>query len=349
MAEEITILGAGHQGLAMAAHLSVNGISCNLWNRSENHICDIKESKQIRCTGILDGCFEINKISTNIEDVLTKKIMITTPSSAHRDLAALLAPYVDNSFTIILNPGRTFGILDFLYTLKRCGCQKLPCVAETQTIIYTCRRDSYNSVRLFALKENIPISTMKNKDINHVLTAIPECIRKHFVPVNSYMETSMDNVGMVLHSVPVLMNVGWIENKNVQFEYYYDGISQSIASVLEKLDKERLAVAKALGYPVESLIEWLHRTYQTEGNNLYEHLQSNRYYRGIDAPKSIKHRYLEEDIPNGLVPLEDIGKMFGVLTPVTTSIISFANIVMDCDYRKTGRRYSILKEIEEEI
>ena len=108
-------------------------------------------------------------------------------------------------------------------------------------------------------------------------------------------------------------------------------------------------VAKALGYPVESLIEWLHRTYQTEGNNLYEHLQSNRYYRGIDAPKSIKHRYLEEDIPNGLVPLEDIGKMFGVLTPVTTSIISFANIVMDCDYRKTGRRYSILKEIEEEI
>ena len=45
MAEEITILGAGHQGLAMAAHLSANGISCNLWNRSENHICDIKESK----------------------------------------------------------------------------------------------------------------------------------------------------------------------------------------------------------------------------------------------------------------------------------------------------------------
>lgn len=349
MEDKITILGAGHQGMTMAAHLSANGVKCNLWNRSENHIKEILETKIINCTGILEGTFNIYQVSTDIDKVLSKTIMITTPSSAHRDLAKLLSSKVDDTYTIILNPGRTFGMLDFLYTLKKCGCKKMPCIAEAQTIIYTCRRDLHNSICLYALKEGVPISTMRNEDIKRVMKVIPECMRNHFTPAKSFFETSMNNVGMVLHCAPVLMNIGWIENQDVQFEYYYDGISKSIARVLEKLDNERLAVADAFSYPVESIVEWLHRTYQTEGKNLYEHLQNNNYYRGIDAPKNIHHRYIEEDVPNGLVPLEDAGAMYGIPTPVASSVISLANIVMDCDYRKLGRRYSVLKEIEDDF
>lgn len=348
MSEEITILGAGHQGVAMAAHLGAHGVRCNLWNRSADHIRNILNTKQIICSGILEGAFSVNRVSAQIEEVLTKVIMVTTPSSAHKDLAKLLAPYMDETYTIILNPGRTFGILEFLCELKKEGCISLPCVAETQTILYTCRREPDNSVRLYALKKDIPISTVRRCGRKRAIEAIPQCIRNHFVPVDSYMKTSMGNVGMVLHCAPVLMNIGWIENKEVQFEYYYDGISPSIANVLEKLDAERLRVAEALGHPVESLVEWLQKTYQTRGADLYEHLQSNSCYRGIDAPKSIHHRYIEEDIPNGLVPLEDVGRLLGIDTPTASAIISFANMVMDCDYRETGRHYSVLREIEEE-
>lgn len=348
MCQEITILGAGHQGLAMGAHLGAHGVSCNLWNRTAEHVSAIMKTKQIVCSGILEGVFPVHKVSVDIEEVLTKVIMVTTPSSAHKDLAKMLAPYVDESYTIILNPGRTFGILEFLYELKREGCVSLPCVAETQTIVYTCRRDAGNSVRLYALKKDVPIAVMRGWDVCRAVEAIPKCIRDRFLPVDSYVKTSMGNVGMILHCAPVLMNVGWIENGQVQFEYYYDGISPSIAGVLEKLDAERLRVAEAMGHPVESLVEWLEKTYRTRGRNLYEHLQNNPYYRGIDAPKGIHHRYVEEDVPNGLVPLEDLGKLLGIGTPTASAIISFANVVMDCDYRETGRRYSILREAEQE-
>jgi opine dehydrogenase len=347
MVEKVTIMGMGHQGLAMAAHLGNHAVECFLWNRSEGHIREIQKNKEVVCKGIIEKRVKIHKVSTNLEDVLQKTIMVTTPSSAHGDLARMLAPYMDESYTIILNPGRTFGVLEFMYTLKQAGCVRVPRVAETQTIVYTCRREADNVVRIYALKEGIPIATLKREDLPIVMEAMPRCIRNYFLPVDDYLITSFGNVGMLLHCAPVIMNVGWIENKKMKFEYYYDGISESVAGVIEKIDKERIAVAKGMGVDVESLIGWLSRTYQTKGNNLFEHLQSNSYYRGIDAPKSIHHRYLEEDVPNGLVAIESAGRLLGISTPVISSIISMANLLMDCDYRKKGRDYSILRNVED--
>lgn len=347
MVEKVTILGAGHQGLAMAAHLSCNGVECYLWNRTEDHIKEVQKNNEIICKGIIEKRVKIHKVSTSISEVLQKTIMVTTPSTAHSDLAKALAPYVDETYTIILNPGRTFGILDFIYKLIQAGCNHLPCVAETQTIIYTCRRDEKNVVRLYALKEGVPISTLKYAELSRVMNIIPKCIRQYFVPSDNYIVTSLGNVGMILHCAPVLMNIGWIENKKTKFEYYYDGISETIASVLEKIDMERCAVGRAMGVNVETLVEWLQRTYHTVGNNLFEHLQSNVYYRGIDAPKSVHHRYIEEDVPNGLVALESAGKYLNLATPITSTMISMANITMNCDYRKSGRNFIILKSVED--
>ena len=349
MKEEITIIGAGHQGLAMAAHLSSEGVACNLWNRTEQHIRDILQTGQISCYGILEKETHVHQVSTDIRQVLTKHVMVTTPSTAHRDIAHMLAPLVDESYTIILNPGRTFGALDFYSCLREAGCTKMPVVAETQTIIYTCRRDVKNSVRLYAVKNGVAIATVQPQQMTRAIKAIPQCIRSCFTPVNSSLVTSMSNVGMVLHCIPVLMNTGWIEAEHTNFEYYYSGISPSIAALLERLDAERVSVASAMGCSVETVKTWLQRTYHTTGDDLYQNLQSNVYYRGIDAPKTIHHRYLEEDVPNGLVPLEDAGRILGIPTPITSAAISLASALMQVDYRKTGRKYGKLREFLEPL
>ena len=86
--------------------------------------------------------------------------MVTTPASAHKDIAAILASLVDDTYTIILNPGRTFGALEFKKALIDCGFKNLPIIAETQTIIYTCRRKGNNNVILYALKNGVEIATI---------------------------------------------------------------------------------------------------------------------------------------------------------------------------------------------
>lgn len=333
------IMGGGHQGLAMAAHLSLNGVRCSLWNRSLQNIKDIIDNGEIFCSGIVNGTAKIHHASTDVCENLQKLIMVTTPSSAHRDLARILAPYVDETYTIVLNPGRTFGALEFSQVLAENGCKSMPLIAETQTIVYTCRREKGNAVSIYALKNDVLISAIDSKDTQTVIDRLPECIREYFVPAKNYVETSLGNVGMILHCAPVLMNIGWIENDKVDFKYYYEGISYSIAHFLEKLDRERVEVSKAMGYPVESLVEWIKRTYGTTGENIFECLQNNRYYKSIDAPLTIHHRYIDEDVPTGLVPVESAGACMGVPTPNISMIIDLANAIMDKDYREIGRKY----------
>lgn len=342
MTTSVSVVGGGHQGLAMAAHLSINGVKCFLWNRTQSHIQEIIDSKRIVCKGIVNGTAQIQGASIDISENLQKLIMVTTPSSAHKDIARLLAPLVDDSYVIVLNPGRTFGALEFVRTLKAEGCKSIPIVAETQTIVYTCRRSSGNTVEIFAMKKNVLISTLNIKQITEVMEVLPICIRKYFIPAHSYIETSLGNVGMILHCAPVLMNVGWIENEGKEFKYYSEGISKSIASILEKLDVERMKIAEGLGYPVESVEQWLKRVYSVQGNGLYEILQNNVYYKDIEAPQTIHHRYIEEDVPNGLVSVESVGTFLHIKTPITSLFIDLANIVMEKDYREIGRKYQNL-------
>ena len=224
--------------------------------------------------------------------------------------------------------------------LKKCGVKELPQIAETQTIVYTCRKKGPDSTSILALKEDVKIAALRGNDIHHILSVMPDCLKPFFSPVDSVALTSLSNIGMVLHCAPVMMNIGWIECEKVEFKYYYDGISPSVAHLLEKIDAERQAVARGGGFEVESLKQWLERTYRVSGDDLYDCIRNNEAYKEIDAPPTINSRYIFEDVPNGLVPVEAMGKEFGVPTPNITTIIDLACSVMDHDYRESGRRFS---------
>lgn len=337
--KEYLIIGGGHQGLTMAAHFALNGERVNLWNRTLLNIKSVYQTKKIKSSGVVDGIATLNKVSADIDDVWSDIVMITTPATAHKDIARLIAHKVTDKTTIILNPGRTFGALEFKRELLKLGNKSCPKIAETQTIVYTCRRDLSNGVTVFAFKKDVMIAALDNGMVDCIVSMLPNCIQPYFKPINSYVQTSLGNIGMILHCAPVLMNLGWIESEKVDFEYYYDGISKSIAGFLEKLDLERLQVGQALGFELETTAEWLKRSYNVQGETLYECISKNKYYRGIYAPKSIKHRYIEEDIPYGLVPLESTAQYLNIATPLTTLVIDLANAIMDKDYRQIGRQY----------
>ena len=335
--ETVLVCGAGHQGLSMAAHLALNGVQVNLWNRSKSNIENIIKTKTIHCDGTVCGNAKLNAVSSDISDVISNFIMVATPSTAHRDIAKLLAPFVNDKMIVILNPGRTFGAIDFYNELKNLGVNNFPIIAETQTIIYTCRKTDSESANIIAFKNNVKLAALKQR--------IPQCLDKYFSYCDSVGFTSFSNVGMILHCAPVLMNIGWIESNKVDFKYYYDGISTTIASFCEKLDSERIEIALKCGFEVDTVIEWLKKSYDIAGNDLYQCLQNNEAYRFIDAPPSLNTRYLYEDISNGLVPIEYIGKSLNIHTKAISTIIDLACMTVSYDFRKYGRQYS-LRNIE---
>lgn len=348
--DTIFICGAGHQGLSMAAHLALTGNEVNLWNRTAKHINRIKKTQTIYCDGVIKGSAKIHAVSDEIKDVITGFIMVTAPSTAHRDIAKRIAPYVSEDSIVVLNPGRTFGAVEFAQELKKAKVKKLPHIAETQTIVYTCRKKAEDAVTIFALKDNVKIASLQRNDLDEIVERLPKSIRNHFVKSSSVMETSLSNVGMILHCAPVLMNIGWIESEKVDFKYYYDGISQSVARFLEEMDKERLMVAHNLGYDVLTVKAWLQETYGSHGCDLYETLRNTLPYREVDAPHTLNTRYLFEDIPNGLVPVEYLGNQMRIKLPHITTVIDLASQILKQDFRQCGRcfDYHFLKSMTQE-
>ena len=57
----------------------------------------------------------------------------------------------------------------------------------------------------------------------------------------------------------------------------------------------------------------------------------------VMGPSTVNHRYITEDIPQGLVMLESLGSLFGVQTPTATALISIASASLRMDFRANGR------------
>lgn len=335
----ITVIGAGNSGLAMAAHLSKENHKVTLWNRSKDNISKLMETHTIICKGVIDGKVKINLITDDIEKAIEDPdiILITTPANSHKELAEQIAKNIKRETLIILNPGRTFGALKFEAIYNEYNPTLKQTIAETQTIIYTCRKTCEDSVDIISLKSDVLISTLNANENKDIISKLPKCIQQYFIPAKSMIETSIGNVGMILHCAPLLLNTGWTESKTSIYKYYYDGITPTIGRFIEKIDKERVSVSKELGLEVETTKDWLKRTYGVQGGDLYECIRDNDAYETIDAPNSLEHRYIFEDIPCGLVPLEAIGKRLGLEMENTSLIIDLASNLLDVDFRKIGR------------
>ncbi|UCE22481.1 MAG: NAD/NADP octopine/nopaline dehydrogenase family protein [Candidatus Aminicenantes bacterium] len=332
------VLGAGHGGLAMAGHLALKGFKVNLYNRGRKRIRAVIQRKGIRLEGEVRGFGEIEHASTNIKECLkgADVLMVVVPSIAHRFIAQTCAPYLKEHHIVILNPGRTGGALEFYNVLKEQGIKRFPFIAEAQTFIYASRALGPAHARIFSIKNSVPLATLPAYWIPGVLKVINRAFPQ-FIPGDNIFKTSFENIGAVFHPALTILNAGWIEETHGDFEYYVQGASESIAQILEKLDKERLDVAAALGIKVMSAKAWLYTAYSATGKDLREAIYDNPGYRGIRAPERLHHRYVDEDVPMSLVPLASLGRMLKVATPTIDAIIHLASIMRGVDFWEKGR------------
>ncbi|MDI6808569.1 MAG: NAD/NADP octopine/nopaline dehydrogenase family protein [Candidatus Eisenbacteria bacterium] len=332
------VVGAGHGGMAMAAHLAIMGYSVNLYNRTSEHLNGVRWHGGIALGGEASGFGRINLATADIAEAISgvDVIMVVTPTTAHRPLAKKMAPHLIDGQIIVLNPGRTGGALEFRKVLDDNKATASVFLAETQTFIYASRALSRSEAFIYRIKNKVPLATLPAYWIPDVLAVINQAFPQ-FVAGNNVLCTSMENIGAIFHPALTLVNAGWIEATQGNFDYYTQGITPSVAKLLEKIDQERTAVASSLGIGTVSAREWLYLSYDSSGRDLFEAIQNTKSYRGIKAPQNIFHRYVFEDVPMSLVPLASIGAMFGVHTPTIHMIIELASIMHGRDYWSEGR------------
>ncbi len=358
--EKCAIIGAGNAGYALAAHLKLLGCNVSLYDIVDSQLEGaIENDNTILLEGNIDviGPAKIDLISKDLEKTVegAELIICVTPANTHKYVAKDLAKYIKSGQIILLHPGRTGGAIEVKKIIEEENDKADIVVVEAQTLLYACRKDGYK-VNVFGIKDNVPCAGLPKEKSYLFFDLIKEYLPQ-FTPTDSVWDTSLENIGMLFHPTPTLMNLGRMESKK-KFEYYHEGISPSIAQLIEKLDKERLQVAKKLGAKTISVIEWLKRSYGATGSNLFEALQNNDAYKGIKAPvlssldEKKKLRYVIEDVPTGLVPVSELGKKFNVETPTIDTIINLASLWFEEDFRASGRnlkQLGLADMTEEEI
>lgn len=338
----IAILGAGNGGQAMAADLASRGYRIHLWNRSLPRIQPLLQKGGVQLEGLLKGCARPALITTDLEAAIRGAgiILVSVTANAHRSLTRKLAPFLEDGQILVLCPGRTGGALEVREVLREAGNRKRLYLAEAQSLPYACRITGPALVSIAGIKRSLPLSALPAADTPYVMGAVQELFPA-LVPAQHVLETSLGNIGAIFHPSIAILSASRIEQ--AESFAFYKNVTPGIASFIERLDEERLAVGKAFGVELASASEWISMAYdEAQGDTLYDRIRSNTAYDSIAAPSSLNTRLLFEEVPTGLIPLAALGRIADVPTPLCSSLSIIASALTGENYYSEGRTLSRL-------
>lgn len=338
----ITVVGCGNGAFATAADLSSQGHEITLYaDPSHAHNFDeIAASGYITCTGDGPvGDIPVHAVTTDEKTAFADPdlIIVTTPAYAHESVAVRIAPYLKDNSMILLSPGGTGGALVFSIILKaHSGAAGLR-IGEFHTLPYAARKTGKGGVNIILMVKFLMFAAFPAV-YNDDMFGIVKSIYPNTVLAADVMETSLNNGNATTHPAPVVLNAGKIEYYG-RHNHYAEGITPSVANVVQLIDDERKAICRRFGYEEIDIKDRLHwMGYCPRHDTLYECIQASKdVFLPIKGPDRLDDRYLTEDTPSSLVFMSSIADIAGVETPYMDSVITLASGLMSEDYMKTGR------------
>lgn len=334
----VAVLGAGHAGRGLASYLSMYGFDVSLYNRTITNVEKISKRGGIKVQGLFEAFAYLPLVTDDIAKAIKDRdiIIVVVPAQAHTFFAKTLSPFLESGQTVLLMPGRTGGALEFARILSSQLDTDNILLGEAQTFSFVSRITGTDSVLISKVKNSTRVSAFPashNRLFMRSLRRLPIT----FNMADDVMETSLDNVGAMLHPTPTILCAGLLESKEGGYNHYHDAISESVGRLVERMDAERISVSREFVSQSVSLLEWLRSTYDAEGTTLRECIRSIDTYDDIGSPSSLDHRYVLEDVPTGLVPLSYLGRLAGVETPAIDAVINLACQLYNHDFWSSGR------------
>jgi opine dehydrogenase len=335
----VAVLGAGNGGCAASAILTLKGYEVRMHSRSEERLAPLMGG--ITLGGEYRGVVKIDLVTTDLRTVVSGAdlVMMVVPSVAHAGYARALAPILNPSQVVYLNPGHTGGALHFATVLREAGGPSPP-LCESSTLTYICRMEEEAKVCVYRETTNLRFAALPAR-ITEELAELLQPLFPTLRQAANVLETGFMNINAVIHPPGMLMNAGWIEFTKGNALFYKESITPAVARVIEEIDIERLTICESVGLQVPAFIDYFYEAGLTtevgrQSRSVYQAMQESRPNRTIRSPSSLNHRYLHEDVGYGLVPMSEFGRLVGVPTSAMDSLITLASIAQNRDYRREG-------------
>ncbi len=289
-----------------------------------------------------------------------KLIIIGIPSVAHELFFKELIPCLEDGQIIHIIPDN-YGSLKLRKMMHEEGCTKKVIIGGWSSAPYGTRVDTEGGV-------NKPTCSLVYRAITLRGAALPTADAKDFVESSqalgcfdaitegdgavcgdTVLDIGFSNVNPVIHVPGTLLGVSTMENfstvlgKNAhEYSIYSHAFCPSISEVQYQFYNEEIALAKAIGVGIQPFKKevFFQRTsvlgeeYMGEGCNVpFDEEWEVGYCTG---PFTIKNRYVTEDVPVGCHVYHELGKKFGVPTPVIDAMIVLGGVMNKTDFMKEG-------------
>ena len=339
------IIGGGNGGQALAGHLGLLGQRVRLFDVMQKTVDALNETHMITLHHAVEGVGTIEFATTDIEKAMdgADNLIIVLPSIYHASVAEKMIPHLRDGQAVLLHPEESCGAIMFRRQMEHMGCKADVSVGGASTLMYSTRIIKNGEVQIFGLKKEVPFAALPARDNARLAEAICPVL-PCFKLLGSVLETSIDNLNAMMHSGPMLLNTSRIEAEPfIPYQYYLEGITPSVGRFIEVMDRERIAIAAALGFHQRTICEEYVAMYNcgTADMPLYQLCRNNPGYDGIMCANTLHTRYVLEDIPYSLVPLSALGRVAGVPTPCMDAVIAMGKAILG-EELDDGRTYEAL-------
>jgi opine dehydrogenase len=368
----IAVLGAGAVGKAMAADCALGGAKvriCDLEPFAKQTLFGVKErgikfyGDQLNLYGFeRSGMAVFDRVTTDVAEAVEGAgiIIVTTPAIGHKPFFQQLIPALEDGMVIHIYPDN-YGSLVLRKMMREAGCTKNIIVGGWSSSTYGSRVDIKGGVVLPSVRAYYRAITLRG-------ASLPSTDQADFLESTKYMpsmdavthgdgpvggDTVMDigfsNVNPVLHCPGTILGVGVMENFGVIFgedKYKYSIYSHaycpSISQVQYSFYQEQCKLAKAMGVGIQ---EFEKNQFFSRENILGCEYMGMDYVIPFDqqdpiqfgtGPFTMDNRYITEDVPVGCHVYHELGKRFGIRTPVIDSMINLASAILERDFYEEG-------------
>jgi opine dehydrogenase len=326
----IAIAGTGGIGFASAAWLANAGHEVRLWSPGGQGALALRESP-LQSKGVLDASVRVGVAPDERALVQgAQVIIVAVPVNGHKAVMDRLLPHLEDGQTVFVSSMASLSALYLFEQAARRGVDIT--VAATGTTVLTARRSSPSQVQIMTRRTELGVSALPCARLPDALALLRGLFGDVFVPQANVLASTLTNINPVAHGPLALFNWTRIERAENWPQYHY--MTPQVAAVIEKLDAERLALAKAFGLQVRTIEEHFAKSFGTTSATLADIAAELHAKRGgPPGPTDTGTRFLAEDMPFGLVFCEVLGRMAGVRMDATRTMVDAAGLMLGRDLR----------------
>jgi len=345
----IAIIGMGHAGQAMAADLISRGFEVPVLVESDQAKgAALNQRGAIRLIGYLgEREVPIPTVTTDVSAAATCRwLMVATSADGHAPVGRALVGKLGPDQTVVLHTGYVGGSNTFIAALgatRNLG----PTVVEANTMIYFACSPAPGEVHVNGIKRWIEVAGPGSEDGAQVAEAIRP-IFPQFVGGSSALANGLNNPNPVLHLPTLLLNYTVAEREWTGvgvatpvggFFHLNDYMSPTVRAMSAAMEDERVALMKGLGLAdqVVTLAQFVANCYGPDSKELQP------------PPRlgpTFQRRFIEEDLPCGLVPMVLLAERVGVKVPVMAGMLDLFEQMLQRDFRRTGRSADLVMGLQ---